>query len=299
MSFFRYPGGKRKLREKILSSLTGSFSSGMQYREPFFGGGSIGIEFVKQHPELQSIWINDKDAGIYCLWKSVIEHPEELCHQIKKFKPSTGKFYSYKEELLALDAPPKKDEDILSIGFKKIAIHQISYSGLGTKSGGPLGGEEQKSEYKIDCRWSPDYLSKKIHIIHALLKGKAKCTCQDFEEVISDTTENALIYLDPPYYVEGNKLYQCGFTNEDHRRLMETLKKSKLSWILSYDDDKNGEIRKLYDWADLKPITVKYSITALRVEEDGKITCKSREKPELLISPKCPTGKCKCLEKQP
>lgn len=31
--------------------------------------------------------------------------------------------------------------------FKKLAIHQISYSGFGTKSGGPLGGEALKGHH--------------------------------------------------------------------------------------------------------------------------------------------------------
>ena len=57
---------------------------------------------------------------------------------------------------------------IVDLGFKKLAIHQTSYSGLGTKSGGPLGGAEQKSRYKIDCRWSPEYICKKVDKLHDL-----------------------------------------------------------------------------------------------------------------------------------
>ena len=55
-----------------------------------------------------------------------------------------------------ITAMPDDRGRIVDIGFKKLAIHQISYSGLGTMSGGPLGGAGQKSQYKIDCRWSPD-----------------------------------------------------------------------------------------------------------------------------------------------
>ena len=42
--------------------------------------------------------------------------------------------------------PLTKEENQISKAFKKLAIHQISYSGLGTKSGGPLGGEKQQSK---------------------------------------------------------------------------------------------------------------------------------------------------------
>ena len=287
MSFFRYPGGKTKLKKQIVFRLKQLMDvSGTRYIEPFFGGGSVGLTLLKNDPNIKKIWINDKDIGIASLWTALIRYPEDFKDAIRNFKPSVESFNNIKKELIELNVMPKQRNKIVDIGAKKLQIHQISYSGLGTKSGGPLGGEKQKSEYKIDCRWSPDYLRKKIRSIHTLLKDRAKCTCKDFEEVVLDTTENALIYLDPPYYVEGNKLYQCGFTNDDHQRLMKTLQKSKMPWILSYDDDKNGEVRKLYNWASFERITVKYSITALRVEKDGETTCQSREKPELLISPK-------------
>jgi hypothetical protein len=62
-SFFRYPGGKYKLREVIIDRLlkqhhSPSFS---QYREPFFGGGSISLVLLSRCPEMKRIWINDKD----------------------------------------------------------------------------------------------------------------------------------------------------------------------------------------------------------------------------------------------
>jgi hypothetical protein len=39
-----------------------------------------------------------------------------------------------------ISSMPSELDDLVGIGLKKVIIHQISYSGLGTKSGGPLGG---------------------------------------------------------------------------------------------------------------------------------------------------------------
>ena len=57
-------------------------------------------------------------------------------------------------------------------GFMKIAVHQLSYSGLGLRSGGPLGGRSQASPYKIDCRWSPEYIYKKMMATRDILLAR-------------------------------------------------------------------------------------------------------------------------------
>jgi DNA adenine methylase len=282
-SFFRYPGGKSKLKDVIIPQLNLYANNDIEYREPFFGGGGIGLDFLNCHPKLHNIWINDKDTGIACLWTSVIQFPEYLKQKVKNFIPSISQFDEFKKELTQNSLFPMQQNEIVEHGFKKLAIHQMSYSGLGTKSGGPLGGRRgliQSVKYPINCRWSPTYICKKIDKIHTQLSRHTiknqSCTCLDFENIISDNT-NALIYLDPPYYIKGNSLYQCGLTVEDHQRLARLLKQSRHLWVLSYDDCE--EIKKLYDWAHIQPINnVNYTITKSR--QSPKI------KSELLIYPR-------------
>ena len=285
MSFFRYPGGKRKLSKTIVKKLNAiAGNKKVEYREPFFGGGSVGLCFLQHNPNIERIWINDFNQGISSLWTSVINYPNLLCNQILDFTPSLEDFYNFKQYLTdiapALDTPEK----IANYGFRKLAIHQISYSGLGTKSGGPLGGKDQTSQYKIDCRWSPNTIIKKINALNCKLskieiRDKC-CTSHDFSKLIEDSKHPAIIYLDPPYYDKGSELYQDGFKEEDHIRLSECLKNSKHSWLLSYDDC--PAIRKLYDWANIEDVNVNYSITATINKETGET--ESRTKPELLIS---------------
>jgi DNA adenine methylase len=274
--FFRYPGGKSKLKTQIYEYFNAE-AQGLEYREPFFGGGSIGLKFVEDNPNWNKVWINDKDAGVASLWTSVIRHPDELKQMVQDFVPSIEMFDKFKEELLS-----GEEFETVIHGFKKLAIHQTSYSGLGVKSGGPLGGREQKSAYKIDCRWSPDYICKKIDRLHKLFSTlkirEEKCTCLDFTDLILCEDE-AFLYLDPPYYIKGNDLYQHGFTEKDHERLAEALQKSTNPWVLSYDDCE--EIRKLYEWAEIDTVAVNYSITATKDKESGKRS--SRAKEELLI----------------
>jgi DNA adenine methylase len=281
MSFFRYPGGKKKLSSIIVNNLKQlNENKKMQYREPFVGGAGICFKFLDQ---VESIWINDKDIGISCLWTSVIKYPEKLQQLVMNFVPSTQYFYLFKNLLINKTEMPIYEDDIVQFGFMKLAIHQISYSGLGTKSGGPLGGVSQQSNYKIDCRWSPKYICQKIIKNNQILNSKKihfeNCTNLDFESCIKDESEAALIYLDPPYYIKGNELYQHGFTIKDHERLSYCLKESKHEWLLSYDAC--DEIKNLYSWADIQVIDVNYSITSAKNANTGKRS--SLVKPEFLI----------------
>ena len=280
--FFRYPGGKSKLGKVIYRYLSRYSRCDLEYREPFFGGGSVGLRFALGNYQCRRMWINDKDSGIANLWTSVIRYPNPLKQMVRDFVPSVEIFHKYRADLINSDGT---ESDVVSKGFKKLAIHQISYSGLGTKSGGPLGGREQKSKYKIDCRWSPDFICSKIDKLHrqfsTLELRHRRCTDFDFVDLIR-CEGDAFLYLDPPYYVKGNDLYQHGFSVEDHKRLKRALKASGNPWVLSYDDC--PEIRELYKWAKIDSVSAIYSITATKDKESGERL--SRTKDELLIYPK-------------
>jgi DNA adenine methylase len=276
MSFFRYPGGKSRLRAVIVEHLSVySEELGVEYREPFFGGGSVGLQFLRDNPYWESVWLNDKDIGIACLWTAVLRDPAGLCQLVHEFSPSVDEFYRIKHELSEATMPASQ-RDIVRVGFEKLAIHQISYSGLGLMSGGPLGGKTQESKYTIDCRWSPQNICRGVLDAHQLLcstdvRGSG-CSSVDFADLII-ADGDALLYLDPPYYVKGNSLYSHGFTNSDHARLSSLLQACDNPWVLSYDDCE--EIRALYDWACLEELRVNYTT-------GGK---GSRSKTELLIYP--------------
>lgn len=286
-SIVRYPGGKSKLRNQIAQRLAEQAEhDGFEYRELFVGGGSVGLKLLSGSTSIRRIWINDRDVGIACLWTSVIRYPEEFKERVRSFTPSVEAFYALREELTTTSTMPTERDRIVDLGSKKLAIHQTSYSGLGTKSGGPLGGVGQKSRYKIDCRWSPDYICRNVDKLHDLfstveVRGNC-CTNLDFIELIEDRNCRSLLYLDPPYYVKGNNLYQHGFTVEDHQRLADSLRETEHAWVLSYDDC--PEVREMYRWAKVEPLDATYSITAVKDKDTGERL--SRKKTELLICPR-------------
>lgn len=66
----------------------------------------------------------------------------------------------------------------------------------------------------------------------------------DFQRILKNyDKEDALFYLDPPYY-ETEKYYPDWFLSEDHIRLKESLDEIKGKFVLSYNDC--SYIRELY-----------------------------------------------------
>lgn len=264
-SFFRYPGGKAKLLPQICRRLATKLNfDDLEYREPFFGGGAVGIAYMAANPANRKVWINDKDVGIACLWTSVIRYPELLKSQLLKFLPSVTHFDSFKAELREDRTMPKRAKQIVRYGFKKLVVHQLSFSGLGTMSGGPLGGRHQRViKNRIDSRWRPIRLCSRIDVLHELFSRfdirENACTHYDAVRLVECNQSKAILYLDPPYLVEGPNLYQHSFSLSDHVRLADALHDTEHQWLLSYDDC--DEIRKLYHWAEIEKVNVNYSVT--------------------------------------
>lgn len=283
MSFFRYPGGKRKLRGLLIDRLISEASNldEFEYREPFFGGGGIGVHFASRFTP-RWIWINDKDLGVACLWTAVMRCPEVLKKHVLNFVPSVQAFDEFGSRLRGEIPNMDDDESVAFFGFMKLVIHQLSYSGLGLRSGGPLGGRSQASPYKIDCRWSPVYICNRIDVVGKIIGSsiiRDNCCCSvDFQDVIENNDRPALLYIDPPYYKKGNDLYYVGFSTDDHVRLADVLRKTKHRWVLSYDEC--DEIKRLYEWAIIERVSVNYSITATISDEQIK---ESRWKYEYVI----------------
>jgi DNA adenine methylase len=101
-------------------------------------------------------------------------------------------------------------------------------------------------------------------------------TSGDFEKLIVGAPRHAFIYADPPYYKAGPQLYKFHMSDDDHRRLAESLRGCRAQWTLSYDD--HEFIRKLYDWADISSVALTYT-TAIA-------SSRRRKNSELIIAPK-------------
>lgn len=255
----RYPGGKRKLVKPILSALEPTLVSNktLPYLEPFLGSGAVLLEVLKRRLTNRVI-INDSDPAIASIWSCVLNTPEDLCNLVSEIKPSVDLFFKLKEDY---NSNAEFKYSPVELAAYKIALHQMSYSGLGSKAGGPIGGKSQTSKYKVDCRWNPQGIIKQIKGAHLLLASvevlSGECFREDYLDVLQHFPE-AIAYLDPPYYEKGPELYHHAFSQQDHEQLQRYLIGRKSPWVLSYDA--SPFIQNLYSKYKQLPLSVNYSI---------------------------------------
>jgi DNA adenine methylase len=266
VALIRYPGSKEKLVREITDRFPDQmrhelWSKGKpwEYREPFFGAGAIGFGVLKSLNPSCRVWLNDIDPGIVALWMSVRDHAEALSRRVMEFTPTTDAFYRFKEEDGHTDLP------VDEIGFRKLALHRMSFSGLGFKAGGPIGGKTQKSsEFTVGERWTRPSILNDIRILGRRLRrfDDFQFTNIDFSEVISHSPIESFIYLDPPYVDKGPALYKFAMSDADHMRLRDELKVCNGSWVLSYDD--HEMVRDLYSWAKIESVNITYTMEMRR-----------------------------------
>jgi DNA adenine methylase len=255
-TLFGYVGGKSLLKPRILEALSRFEKS--PYREPFFGGGSVGLHMMAYYRS--EVWVNDWDVAIHCLWQCVKRFPDQLKALVREFQPSRDNFYKLKAFLLS-NPVPVGDDDIIRVGFAKLACHRTSYSGLGVMSRGPRGPDET-----LVRKWSPDYVCEQTDKLHPHFQ-RVRLTQGDYSDLILDESEKSLLYLDPPYYKAGPVCYQHSFRHPDHVRLSGLLRATTHDWLLSYDD--HPAIRNLYqDWSDIATIEAPYSITSKKTKTE-------------------------------
>lgn len=247
---FRYPGGKSRLLNQLKNNRLDHLISGARLVSPFTGAA----HFEAAQP-IQGLWLNDISKSLFCLLDTISENPQPLIDQIENFEPSLDKFYEFRQEILDLSVIPSCKEDCASIAFKKLVLHQCSYSGLG-EMGGPLGGKKQESSYGIGCRWNAKQLTKRLWKSHLRIKD-AKITNLSFEKVIESVEADDFLFLDPPYIEKANELYKHSFSMVDHSNLKDLLR-NKSNWMLSYDDAE--WVHENYSWAQIHKITKNYKM---------------------------------------
>ena len=297
-SIIRYPGSKAKLVGEIIQSFPPSFHDAKHerdelkrtgysrllepwhtdyaatYCEPFFGSGAIGLKIIESLPSRCSVWINDIDHGMYAIWKTICEDADRLKSLVAAFVPSVDAFYKLKAE------DGRSTGDLAVDALNKIALHRMSMSGFGAKSGGPIGGRSQNRRYTVDCRWTPASIIAAIQLAKQSMfrfreTGRMRITNIHVRDMLAEVGESSLVYLDPPYYVKGGQLYAHNMSHEEHVELATLLRETPADWRLSYDDC--PEVRELYSWAQFRELEIRYT---------NAVTDKKRPKNcELLISP--------------
>lgn len=227
----RYPGGKSRAVKFLKNYFPETF---IEYREPFFGGGSVGL-YIAQNNNNIKIKVNDINYSLYSFWNTLKLFPDDMINEIKILK---NKFNIGRELYDFIYSRRTSNISMLDNAIYFFILNRITFSGL-VDSGGysERAFLERFTEKSID----------RLREVYSVIKD-FEFSSKDFSDSIKMSGEKVFIFLDPPYYsTSHSKLYgKCGnlHTNFNHNRLYDLLSNINHKFMLTYDD--NEHIRKLY-----------------------------------------------------
>ena len=247
----RYPGGKSRvsdfMRELVL--LNGCRK---HYVEPFAGGAGVALNLLYDST-VDRITINDRDPALSSFWWAATYSSDEFCNMIEN-TPVTIEEWKRQRNIQYSDTSSRFDR-----GFSTFFLNRTNRSGV--IDAGPIGGHDQKGNYKIDARFNKTELVQRIKKI-GRFRNKINVTGMDAGELIKrylpKLDSDCFVYLDPPYMKQGPNLYLNHYSYQDHLKLSKDISAIKQKWVVSYDNV--SEICALYSNYSGRTFSISYSV---------------------------------------
>jgi DNA adenine methylase len=279
----RYPGGKAVLSEFLAATIEANGIKDCTYVEPYAGGAGAAINLLLAG-KVGRIVLNDADRSVWSFWHSILNHTEAFVELIKSTPVSVAEWKNQRAIYLA------RPRRILELGFAAFYLNRCNRSGIIT-NGGVIGGLDQTGKWKIDARYNQEELIRRIERIAALREQIRVCQLDAITFLRSDLLPDKdrsryFIYLDPPYYVKGSRLYLNFYEPEDHAVLARFLRRIKnVHWLVTYDN--TPEIRALYAWRTITDFHLHYSAASSKQGSEIMIPSSDLELPiaQLIAQP--------------
>lgn len=236
----RYPGGKAKLFSRFVNILELNKMRGIAYAEPYAGGGGLALSLLYRG-YVSHIHLNDLDPAIWAFWHSILNNTSAFTKKIND-TPVTVDQWCIQREIYKR----KSLKNVLDLGFATFFLNRTNRSGI-IKNGGVIGGFEQQGKYKIDCRFNKKNLIQRVEKVRSYGDRiqLSRLDALDFLGLYKNKpAKQFFLYIDPPYFVKGKKLYTNFYTKNDHKNVARAALDLGCSWVMTYDN--TPEIKNLY-----------------------------------------------------
>ncbi len=248
----RYPGGKGAVSNYIKLILLESGLFSCEYVEPYAGGASVALSLLYED-YVEQVWINDINRSVYAFWSTVLSEPEDLCRRITDTEVTVEEWE--RQKLVQSDAGASP----LDLAFSTFFLNRTNRSGI-ISGGGVIGGKKQTGAWKIDARFNKQELCRRIGKV-ARFGSRIRVTNLDAADLLRGLSDNRqdqmFIYLDPPYYVKGEGLYDNFYQHADHREISSLVMNLEIPWLVSYDAA--SQILDMYQGAESRYYSLRYS----------------------------------------
>ena len=282
ISPLRYPGGKAALADFLEQTINLNGLSGCSYFEPFAGGAGAAMRLLSDGV-VSEVHLNDYDPRIVAFWNAALDESERFAEKILAV-PVTIEEWRRQSEICSRP----QVNDTFDVGFATFFLNRCNRSGV-IVGAGPIGGYEQSGEWKLDARFYREQLAKRIRTLDGLRDGVHVTGMEAKEFLVQQLPQghkrkNVFVYLDPPYYEKGSRLYLNSYEDKDHRALSSYLLRQKLlKWVVSYDDA--DFIKALYAACKVSDNLIQYSLQNKRRAQELLIAPQHVELPEPVSTP--------------
>jgi DNA adenine methylase len=270
----RYPGGKSSLQTLIGGILKENGLARGHYAEPYAGGASLALALLFSG-QVSDIHLNDVDAGIWAFWHTVLTDPAPFLDLVQKLPITIDEWHRQRSIYKAGDP-----DDPLSLGFATFFLNRTNRSGI-IGSGGVIGGLDQTGNYKLDCRFNREELSRRIQRIfqyRSRIHFYREDALKFLDRCVTDLPTQTFLAIDPPYYGKGSSLYTSFYTPSDHRLVSKSILDLPRPWILTYDAA--PEICALYKDRRQYLFDINYSVQVKRLGTELLVVSKGLRLPE-------------------
>lgn len=262
----RYPGGKTQLTSFVQHTIELNNLNNPIYCEPFSGGAGVAIALLLSH-RVDSIILNDFDTAIYSVWNAILNDTDDI---LQRIEDTNATIETWHEQHDIYNQLKLSDDYSRELAFSTLFLNRTNVSGIIT--GGPIGGLNQKGNYKVDCRYNKATLRKKILSIAEmrdhiqLYHMDASILIREF--LLNQDPSQLFTFFDPPYYQQGKDLYKNSFDDEKHVELSHAIREmNHFKWITTYDD--NQRIQEIYQ--DMNPMHYSLQYTANKKRKEHEL----------------------------
>ena len=229
VSPLRYPGGKGKISNFIKLLFIYNDLIGHSYCELYAGGASVALSLLYEE-YTSHIHINDLNRSVYAFWNAVLNETDELCRLIADVDVTIEQWQHQRSVQADNSAEP------LHLAFSTFFLNRTNRSGI--IKGGVIGGKKQDGEWKLDARYNKTNLIQRIKKV-ARHRSRITLTQYDAANYIQNMLpflpEETFSYLDPPYYVKGEGLYEHFYQHNNHAEIARLIQGVDQPYIVSYD----------------------------------------------------------------
>ena len=231
--------------------------SSCSYFEPFAGGAGAALRLLGDGV-VSELHLNDVDPRITAFWQTVLHEPERFADAIMSVPVTLEEWKRQQNVCRHADTSTP-----FELGFATFYLNRCNRSGILFGSA-PIGGYAQAGKWKMDARFYRKSLAARVRAV-ARKRENIHVTNMDAQEFLvkqlprGRERKRVFAYLDPPYYLNGNRLYLNFYKDRDHRKLSRYLQRQGiLYWVMSYDDA--PFIRDLYATFTLSHLSLQHSL---------------------------------------